>query len=213
MSRWSRAGFVVFLGCLSACLAIVFAQIPKLPDVGGEISDRMPGTDEILKSKPPITTSIADAKTEVPFLDDFNSEDVKFTIEYLKNFSFYYDRFSSITNIIILDDYTVDFKASNTDSLLLYDLILANILSKDYMLSILDTNESWPIGTGAYKLKEYIPDDHITLERFDDYWKGRPQIKQVNFIVEDGPEELLNGVIDGDLDIAPISFDFKYLSR
>jgi len=140
--------------------------------------------------------------------DDFTSEDVKFTIEYLKNFSFYYDRLSSIVNITILDDFTVDLKTSNIDSLLLYDLLLVNILSKDYMLSIMDTNESWPIGTGPYKLKEYIPNDYVSLERFDEYWKGAPQIKLVNFIVMNGSEELLNGVIDGDLDIAPMSFDY-----
>jgi len=139
--------------------------------------------------------------------DNFTAEDVKFSIEFLKNFSFYYDRFSSITNITILDDYTIDLKTLNIDSMLLYDLILVNILSQDYMLSIMDTNESWPIGTGPYKLMEYIPDDHISLERFDDYWKGKPQIKQVNFIIKDGSEELLNGVNNGDLDIAPISFD------
>ncbi len=139
--------------------------------------------------------------------DDFTSKDVKFTLEFLKNFTFYLDRFSSIANITILDNYTIDIKTSNIDSLLLYDLILVNILSQDYMLSILDTNESWPIGTGAYKLKEYVPDDHITLERFDEYWKGKPQIKQVNFIVKEDYEEILNSVINSSLDIAPISFN------
>lgn len=139
--------------------------------------------------------------------DNFTAEDVKFSIEFLKNFSFYYDRFSSITNISILDNFTIDIKTSNIDSLLLYDLITVNILSKEYILSLSDFNESQPIGTGAYKLKEYLPDDHISLERFDDYWKGKPQIKRVNFIVKNGSEELLNGVTIGDLDIAPISFD------
>jgi len=139
--------------------------------------------------------------------DDFTSKDVRFTLEFLKNFTFYLDRFSSIANITILDNYTIDIKTSNIDSLLLYDLILVNILSQDYMLSILDTNESWPIGTGAYKLKEYVPDDHITLERFDEYWKGKPQIKQVNFIVKEDYEEILNSVINSSLDIAPISFN------
>lgn len=74
MNRWNRAGFFILSCCVLVCVAMVFAQIPKLPDVSGEILDKIPGTDEILKSKPPITTSIADAKTEVSFLDDFDSE-------------------------------------------------------------------------------------------------------------------------------------------
>jgi peptide/nickel transport system substrate-binding protein len=139
--------------------------------------------------------------------DDFTAEDVKFTLDYLMNYSFYMDRFSLVSNITILDNYTIDIETSDIDPLLLYDLILVNILSKDYMISIMDNNESWPIGTGAYKLKEYIPDDHITLERFDDYWKDKPQIKLVNFVVLDDYNDLFNGLANDSLDISPIAFD------
>jgi len=39
-----------------------------------KIPIKIPGLNKILKSKPPLTTSIEDAVTEVPFLDDFNPE-------------------------------------------------------------------------------------------------------------------------------------------
>ena len=139
--------------------------------------------------------------------DDFTSKDVKFTIEYLENFSFYMDKFSSITNISILDNYTIDIKTQDIDPLLLYDLVLVNILSESYMLSIMDTNESWPIGTGPYKLREYVSNDHISLERFDDYWKELPQIRIINFVVVDDYEDLLDGVFNGSLDISSVAFD------
>ena len=40
-----------------------------------------------------------------------------------------------------------------------------------------------PVGTGPFKLKEYVQNDHITLERFDDYhmgWEG-PHFDEVVF--------------------------------
>lgn len=43
------------------------SQLPKLPGVGG-----IPGLDSLFKEDPPITTSLKDAVTELPFLDDFN---------------------------------------------------------------------------------------------------------------------------------------------
>lgn len=74
MNRWSRAGFFIFSCCVLVCIAMVFAQIPKLPDVGGEILDKLPGTDKVLKSESPVTTNIKDAVTDIPFLDDFDPE-------------------------------------------------------------------------------------------------------------------------------------------
>lgn len=38
-----------------------------------------------------------------------------------------------------------------------------------------------PVGSGPYKLIEWVKDDHIRLERFDDYWGDKPKIKTVIF--------------------------------
>ena len=83
-----------------------------------------------------------------------------------------------------------------------------NILSKDYTNEILKTNETWPIGTGPYKLVEYEQGEHIILERFDDYWKGTPDIKRVNCIILEDREELIDGLVKGELDIASIPFEY-----
>ena len=50
-------------------LGLGMAQFPKLKI---KIPKKIPGLNKILKSKPPLTTNIADAVTEVPFLDDFD---------------------------------------------------------------------------------------------------------------------------------------------
>ncbi|MBV8172402.1 MAG: ABC transporter substrate-binding protein [Candidatus Eremiobacteraeota bacterium] len=58
-----------------------------------------------------------------------------------------------------------------------------------------------PVGTGPYRLTEWVHDDHITLKRFDGYWGDKPRIGTV--ILRDIPDAattallLLRGDIDG----------------
>lgn len=66
--------FLLVVGLLVVIVGTVLAQFPKLPKVPDFIRDKIPGLDKILKSEPPITTSINDAVTEVPFLDDFDPQ-------------------------------------------------------------------------------------------------------------------------------------------
>lgn len=36
-----------------------------------------------------------------------------------------------------------------------------------------------PVGTGAYKFVDFVPDERVTLEANPDYWRGQPDIKTV----------------------------------
>jgi peptide/nickel transport system substrate-binding protein len=140
---------------------------------------------------------------------NFTANDVNFTLSFLKNnFSFYNETLSSLSDIKILDNYTIEIKTYEPNPLLLYDLLSVNILSEEYINEIIDTNETWPIGTGPYKLVEYEPDKHIIFERFDEYFRGAPDIKRVNVILMDNREELRDGLIEGLLDIASIPFEY-----
>jgi len=136
---------------------------------------------------------------------DFTAHDVNFTINFLRNnFSYYNQTLSSLSEIRILDNYTLEMKTSDPNPLLLYDLLGVNILSREYINEIIDTNETWPIGTGPYKLVEYESGKHIILERFDEYFRGVPDIKRVNVILMENYEDLKIGLIEGLLDIALI---------
>ncbi|WP_440108816.1 nickel ABC transporter substrate-binding protein [Paenibacillus sp. QZ-Y1] len=40
---------------------------------------------------------------------------------------------------------------------------------------------SAPVGTGPFKVTRFTPGSEIQLERFDDYWDGKPQLNEVTF--------------------------------
>ena len=59
-----------------------------------------------------------------------------------------------------------------------------------------------PIGTGAFKFKEWVPDDHFTAVKNDAYWrKGFPLVDQVTF--KPIPDEVvrINALKSGDIDM------------
>jgi peptide/nickel transport system substrate-binding protein len=63
-------------------------------------------------------------------------------------------------------------------------------------------NANTPVGTGPFKFVEYVPGDHVTLERFADYWNPIPSnIKTLTFRFFTDPEAMLNSALSGELDI------------
>ena len=128
--------------------------------------------------------------------NNFTSEDVKFTLE--KIFVSYS---AFIKEVNIIDNYSIDIITYEPYPGLLQRIALSFVVfSKKYMENIIDSENYWPIGTGAYKLVEYQENNYVKLERFDDYWRKKPEIKTVIFkIIIDADErvaELINGTID-----------------
>jgi peptide/nickel transport system substrate-binding protein len=137
----------------------------------------------------------------------FTAEDVNFTLRFFQNGTFYQERLSEIENIIIINNYTIDIKTFEPAPLLLYDLLLINILTESAVTHAIETNESWPVGTGPYQLVDYIPGESIQLKAYDDYWKGMPEIRSVNYYIYDDNEDCLDALIEGEIEICPVSFD------
>jgi peptide/nickel transport system substrate-binding protein len=139
--------------------------------------------------------------------DLFDAEDVNFTIDFMRNDSYYQEELDCIVEVQILDNYTLDIITKQPSPMLLYKLGTLYMLSKEYITSTSnsDTNNTRPIGTGPYKLTEYIPRDHITLERFEQYWSKPPDVKQATFKIMNTAEDLKNALKNGDLDIIPLA--------
>ena len=168
--------------------------------------------DQIFRLKPKLATSWNNPnnitwrfylRENVKFHNDysFTSEDVNYTIELIKgdNSSGLRDLLASIEKVEIIDEYTVDIITDRPCPTLLNKLVDIPILSKRYQE---ETSIEWPIGTGPYKLVKYVEDEHVMLERFDDYWGGSLEVKNATFIKIDDEEEMKNAIIAGGIDIA-----------
>ena len=60
-----------------------------------------------------------------------------------------------------------------------------------------------PVGTGPFKFKEWAPDDHITLDRFDGYWKGKAKLDSIVFKIIGDENTRLTAVKTGEIDFVP----------
>lgn len=140
--------------------------------------------------------------------DLFTAKDVQFTIEFMRNDPFYNEELDCVSDVVVVDDYTIDIVTKTPCPNLLYKFGTLYILSKNSTNAIQDTNETWPIGTGPYKLVEYVPGGHITLERFDEYWNELPEVTSVTFQKMNTSEELKNALIQGALDIVPLASEY-----
>ncbi len=134
---------------------------------------------------------------------NFTAEDVKYTIDMIQadNSSALRELLTSVSNVVVIDNYTVDIITEKPCPILLNKLIDIFIVSKKYQE---ETNYQWPIGTGAYKLVQYIEDKNITFERFDKYWKGKPFIKKVIFEIIFESEDSKDALIEGKIDICGV---------
>jgi peptide/nickel transport system substrate-binding protein len=134
---------------------------------------------------------------------DFTAEDVKYTIELIKldNNSALRELLTSVSQVNIINNHTVDIITTKPCPILLNKLIDIYIVSKQYQEEI---KYEWPIGTGPYKLVQYIKEKNITLERFDSYWGGKPFVKKVVFEIICESEDRKNALINRDIDICGV---------
>ena len=112
----------------------------------------------------------------------FTAEDVKFSFERLGNpdVSEFINTGKSIASIDIIDDYTLVIKtkqpipwfASNFHQLFMMDK--ESTVARDP-----GEVEVKPIGTGAYKLVEWVKGSYVKMVANEDYWEGTPPIKNI----------------------------------
>ena len=134
--------------------------------------------------------------------NDFTAEDVKYSIE-----TFYSGFESIISDIIILDNYTIEFKTFEPVPILLDRFAHMGIIF--YHNHTQQPEGQTLIGTGPYRLLDYEINNYTKLERFDNYWGEPPEIKTVIFKAIEDDEERLIALRSGAIDIAEYNIDDK----
>lgn len=142
--------------------------------------------------------------------DELTAEDVKYSIERIIDSEIRASHFNDVEKIEALDDYTVVITLKNPVAP--FETFLAYPMNAIVNKNIVDKNngslDNVDAGSGAFKLKEWKKDQHLILEKFDDYFEeGLPYLDEV--VLKPIPDEtarntaLRNKEVDMILQITP----------
>jgi peptide/nickel transport system substrate-binding protein len=107
--------------------------------------------------------------------------------------------YAAIGDIIVKDDYTITFALKSTTANFLLNLSRSG--SVIYPREAVDSLKSEPLGTGPYKLAEWVRGDRIVLAKNPDYHvKGLPKIDRVTYRFIADPNAALAALKAGDVD-------------
>jgi peptide/nickel transport system substrate-binding protein len=93
---------------------------------------------------------------------------------------------ASWSGIDVVDDYTIRINLKSYQNTILNNLEGTTgwmISPTAFQTYGADGIKLRPVGTGPYKLANYIPDTSVEFSRFDDYWGGKPYLDGVKFII------------------------------
>jgi peptide/nickel transport system substrate-binding protein len=114
--------------------------------------------------------------------EDFTADDVKFTIEYVKNPDTASPNaaiLDQIDTVEVLDPLTVRLNLLQPWPAIVANLTTIQIYSKT---ATPESIAESPNGTGPFVWKEWVPGDHITITKNPNYWiAGQPYLDEIVF--------------------------------
>jgi peptide/nickel transport system substrate-binding protein len=110
---------------------------------------------------------------------------------------------TTLKEVRTVDDYTVDLTTARPSVTMLYWLEEAFVAPRAYYSSHDQAYlNAHPMGSGPYRLKEWVAGDHVALTANTGYFNGAPAISEVVFKVVPDLNARLNGLLTGDIDLA-----------
>lgn len=158
----------------------------------------------------------------------FTADDVKFTIDVLKygagnstykdlfNEVFNNNKLSSILKVKVTDDYNITIEFDKVYSNALESLTFP-IIAKHQFTSSESVNKSvynkalnpkyeiTPKGTGPYKIVEFRKSKSVKLEANNDWWNGKPYIKNITGLNLSRSDLFITAFESGSTDLAIVS--------
>jgi peptide/nickel transport system substrate-binding protein len=137
---------------------------------------------------------------------ELTAEDVKYTYDYYRDpehASPIQGSFFGVDNVEAVDTYTVVVNMSEVNAASLANWASVPIVNAAYHAEVgEDTFRTAPIGTGAFRLREWRPAEFTELEAFDDHFRGRPYIDVIRQDVVPEPSVRMIAMQTGDADSA-----------
>jgi len=113
--------------------------------------------------------------------------------------------YENIVKIEVLDDYNIKFTTGTLDVELLKSF--AYPWSAIVPEEASDTLKTNPVGTGAFKLKEWVPQQQLILERNENYYQDKAKLAAVKFVLIPDATSMMASFQVGDIDIIPLTGD------
>lgn len=111
----------------------------------------------------------------------------------------------ALDTIEAVDDTTIEFRLSDPFAPWDRQTSLISILPQGaYEEMGPDAFSQEPIGSGAFRLVEWIRDDRLVLETYEGYWGEEPTVDRVVFRPVPSESARVAGLESGELDIVPI---------
>ncbi|EFU39837.1 extracellular solute-binding protein family 5 [Paenibacillus vortex V453] len=115
---------------------------------------------------------------------DFNAEAVKVNLERIMNEENNLrmrKSFSKVADVQTPDEHTVVITLSEPYNAFLNKTAMALIISPKALEDGIDITKN-PVGTGAYKFKEWVQGDRLVVLKNEDYWQeGLPKVDSITF--------------------------------
>lgn len=108
--------------------------------------------------------------------EELKASDVKFSIERQKASAKAKTGVDAVTEVVVNSDYSVTIKTATPYAPMLLNLSrpISAIVSEKAVTEAGDKFKDAPVGTGPMKFKSWKPNDSFVVERFDDYFEGKP---------------------------------------
>ncbi|MDR3258194.1 MAG: glutathione ABC transporter substrate-binding protein [Fusobacteriaceae bacterium] len=136
--------------------------------------------------------------------EELKASDVKFSLERMKASPQVNHIIEAVSEIEIVDDYTVVIRTEKPFGALLNHLshTAASVLNEKYVMEAGESYNQKPIGTGAYKFVSWQSGDKIIFEANEQYFLSAPKVK--NLIIKNIPENATRAIAleTGEIDIA-----------
>lgn len=139
---------------------------------------------------------------------EFNANDITFTYaKYLEPESnpFFRNLLSNVTTIEVLDPYNIKVKYKEASYLSLHCWKIPVLPANSYTKTGFET---YPVGTGPFRIIEMIPTDRILMEANTKYYKGKPFLDQLHLRFITDKSVAFLALLNGELDIMPMKADY-----
>ena len=133
----------------------------------------------------------------------FTSKDVLFSLDRIVNDrkSLQASNFLEVTGVDAPDEYTVVVSTKQPNAVLLERLNNRFIVSQSAVEKNANQLDNYKTGTGPYKITSWQRDGLLVLARHDDYWRAKPEIKEVLFKTVKEESARVAGLLAGQADV------------